>query len=386
MDTRQFIADHLHDDVRELALRYHNAKVDMTLALRQIEARQLLSKKLPSWSENEDLLFPVRLSIEQCSSEATALYKASLLHGHRFADLTGGLGVDCHFIAARFEEADYVEMNPELCSLARHNFEVLGDPIRVHHCSASEYLDRCEAADCLFLDPARRDAHGQKTVSIADCSPNLLELHDQLLQKAHTVMAKLSPMLDIRQALSELPKVKEIHVVAVENECKELLFVMERDFEGSPLLVSVNLQSGQAPVRFTLQEEREANLSIATKPSNYLYEPNAALMKAGCFRLLSQRYGVEKLSVNSHLYTSEELVADFPGRVFEIEGWAPFNKKLGSSLLAGVDKASIATRNFPMSVADLRKRFHIGDGDAVYLFATTLSNGTKVMVKTKKIS
>lgn len=386
MDTRQFIADHLHDDVRELALRFHNAKVDMTLALRQIEARQLLSKKLPSWSGNEDLLFPVRLSIEQCSSEATALYKASLLQGRRFADLTGGLGVDCHFIAAHFEEANYVEMNPELCSLARHNFQVLGNSIQVHHCSASEYLERCTSLDCLFLDPARRDTHGNKTVSIADCTPNLLELHDQLLQKAHTVMVKLSPMLDIRQALSELTKVKEIHVVAVENECKELLFVMERDFEGSPQLVGVNLQSGQAPVHFSPEEEREANLSIATKPSNYLYEPNAALMKAGCFRLLSQRYGVEKLSVNSHLYTSEQRVDVFPGRVFEVEGWAPFNKRIGSTLLAGVDKASIATRNFPMSVAELRKRLRLGDGDSVYLFATTLNNGDKVIIRTRKIS
>ncbi|MBP5797719.1 MAG: SAM-dependent methyltransferase [Bacteroidales bacterium] len=385
MDTKQFIKDHLFDDVRELALKYHdNAKVDMALALRQIEARQLLQKKVPSWSANDELLFPPHLSIEQCSSEATAQYKASLLQGNSFADLTGGLGVDCFFIAQHFPQADYVEQNQELCALAKHNFASLNTPIQVHNDTAENYLNTCKTIDCIFLDPARRDACGRKTVSIADCTPNILDLQDRLLQKARRVMLKLSPMLDINKALLELRHVKEIHVVAVANECKELLFVLEPDYAGSPLFTCVNLSSEQPAVLFTQQEERDSALCLASEVSQYLYEPNAALMKGGCFKLLTQRYNLYQLHPNSHLYTSEHRIPDFPGRVFQVEGWAPFNKRIKQTLLTGVEKASIATRNFPLSVAELRKTWKIAEGDQVFLFATTLSNEKLIVVKTHK--
>lgn len=389
MDTRQFIADHLHDDVRELALKSHNAKVDMTLALRQIEARQLLQKKVPSWSNNDELLFPVRLSVEQCSSEASAKYKASLLHGTTFADLTGGLGVDCFFISRNFQHADYVELNPELCTIAQHNFTTLkvshnGAIIDVTNESAEAFLSHCAPVDCLFIDPARRDTHGRKTVSIADCTPNMIELQDLLLSKARRVMVKLSPMLDISQALKELRHVKEIHVVAVENECKELLLIMEPDFVGDPLFTCVNLDTTQPMVSFTLEEEKAAILSLAKAPARYLYEPNAAVMKGGCYRLLCPRYDVQKLHRNSHLYTSERPVEDFPGRIFEMDDWAVYGKK-SKALLEGIDKASIATRNFPMSVANLRKSLKIGDGDQVYIFATTLTGEQKILIRAQKI-
>ena len=416
MTTRQFIEAHLHDDVRELALKYRNAEVDMALALRQIEARQLLQKKVPSWSDNPDLLFPAHLSVEQCSSEATAQYKASLLHGDTFADLTGGLGVDCFFISQGFKKTDYIEVNPELCALAEHNFSSLRGAsatkqsclrqvgllryarndgsdatIRVINDSAETYLSHCEAKDCFFIDPARRDQHGRKTVSIADCTPNVIELQDLLLQKAKKVMVKLSPMLDISKALEELRHVSEVHVVAVANECKELLFIMERDFEGEPEITCVNLQTEQPVVRYRHCEERSdeaIHLSttvdcFATLAMTFLYEPNAALMKAGCFNLLAQRFGVQQLHRNSHLFTSEQLVRDFPGRIFTVEGWAPYNKKIKLTLLADVDKASIATRNFPLSVAELRKTLKIADGDTIYLFATTVGS-EKVIIKTRK--
>ena len=380
MDTRQFIQEHLHDDVRELALKYRNAKVNMALALRQIEARQLLQKKVPSWSDNEELLFPAHLSIEQCSSEATALYKASLLQGDSFADLTGGLGVDCHFISQGFKKTDYVELNPELCTLAKHNFVSW----EIHNESAESYLSHCEPVDCLFLDPARRDQHGRKTVSIADCSPNMLEIQEALLLKARRVMVKLSPMLDISKALQELHHVSEVHVVAVANECKELLFVMEPGFEGHPVFTCVNLQTEQPPMRFTHEEERNAVANLAHEVQGYLYEPNAAVMKGGCYKLLTQRFAVGKLHRNSHLYTSDQLIPDFPGRIFMVEGWAPYNKKTKQTLLAGVEKASIATRNFPLSVAELRKTLKIADGDEVYLFATTVSGEQKVIISCRK--
>ena len=225
--TQRFIEEHLREDVHELALKKTPAGVDRALALCQIEARQILSKKVPSWANHPDLLFPPHLSIEQCSSEATARYKADLLQGGSLVDLTGGLGIDCCFLSQHFQQTDYVERNPELCALARHNFEVLhrsgalSNSIAVHQAAAEDYLNASAPVDCIFLDPARRDAQGRKMVSITDCTPDVVALQDLLLQKARQVLVKLSPMLDITQALSELRHVKEIHIVAVSNECKD---------------------------------------------------------------------------------------------------------------------------------------------------------------------
>ena len=382
--TKQFIRENLNADVPTLALNKAPVGTDVSLALRQIAARQLLQKKVPQWAENEDLLFPAHLSIEQCSSEASAKYKAALLEGQSFADLTGGLGVDTYYISQHFQQSDYVERQPELCELAKHNFSVLNADIKVWNETAEDYLRHCEPKDCIFLDPARRDEHGHKTVSIADCTPDVGTLQDNLLQKSKRVMVKLSPMLDISKALEVLHHVKEVHVVAVANECKELDFIMERDYQGVVQFSCVNLLTDQPEVRFTLEEERNCICSIADGISKYLYEPNPALMKAGCFKLLTEHYAVSKLHKNSNLYTSEQLITDFPGRVFEVESWAHYNKKLKQTLLFDVDKASIAVRNFPLSVAELRKALKIGDGDAVFLFATTLKGEERVVVRTKK--
>ena len=382
--TRQFIRENLNADVPTLALKKAPVGTDVSLALRQIAARQLLQKKVPQWADNEELLFPAHLSLEQCSSEAAAKYKASLLQGHSLADLTGGLGVDTYYLSQRFQQTDYVEQQVELCNLARHNFSVMNANIQVWNEVAEDYLRHCESKDCLFIDPARRDEHGRKTVSIADCTPDVTVLQDVLLEKAPTVMVKLSPMLDISKALEELHHVKEVHVVAVANECKELDFVMERGFQGEPQLVCVNLLTQQPEVRFTQEEESRCQSHLAEGVSNYLYEPNSAVMKAGCYKLLSERYGVRKFHKNSNLYTSERLVSDFPGRIFEVEGWAPYNKKVKQVLLPDVEKASIAVRNFPLTVAELRKVLKIGDGDETYLFATTLKGEHKVIIRTKK--
>ena len=382
--TKQFIRENLNADVPTLALKKAPVGTDVSLALRQIAARQLLQKKVPQWAENEDLLFPAHLSIEQCSSEPSAKYKATQLEGQTFADLTGGLGIDTYYISQHFLQADYVERQSELCDLAKHNFSVLSTGIKVWNEIAEDYLNHCEPKDCIFIDPARRDEYGHKTVSIGDCIPDVGALQELLLQKAKLVMVKLSPMLDITKALEELHHVKEVHVVAVANECKELDFVLERDYQGEAHFFCVNLLTDQQEVRFTQEEERNCSCSLAEGVSRYLYEPNPALMKAGCFKLLTERFDVFKLHKNSNLYTSERLVTDFPGRVFEVEGWAHYNKKLKQTLLSDVDKASIAVRNFPLSVAELRKTLKIGDGDAVYLFATTLKGEEKVVIRTKK--
>jgi 16S rRNA G966 N2-methylase RsmD len=382
--TKQFIRENLNADVPTLALKKAPVGTDVSLALRQIAARQLLQKKVPQWAENEDLLFPVHLSIEQCSSEASAKYKAEQFEGQGFADLTGGLGVDTYYISQHFQQTDYVERQSELCDLAKHNFSILDADIKVWNETAEEYLKHCEPKDCIFIDPARRDEHGHKTVSIADCTPDVGALQDLLLQKAERVMIKLSPMLDLNKALTELHHVKEVHVVAVANECKELDFVLERDYQGEVQFICVNLLTYQPEVRFSMQEERNCICSIADGVSKYLYEPNPALLKAGCFKLLTEQYDVFKLHKNSNLYTSEQIISDFPGRIFEVEGWAHYNKKLKQTLLPDVDKASIAVRNFPLSVAELRKALKIGDGDAVYLFATTLKGEERVVIRTKK--
>ena len=382
--TRQFIRENLNADVPTLALKKAPVGTDFSLALRQIEARQLLRKKVPSWSENEDLLFPAHLSIEQCSSEASAQYKAGLLQGHTFADLTGGLGVDTYLIAQHFQQADYVEQQAELCDLTRHNFTALKANVKVWNETAEDYLNHCEPKDCIFLDPARRDAYGRKTVSISDCTPDVSALQDKLLEKAKTVMIKLSPMLDISKALEELRYVQEVHVVAVANECKELDVVLERGYEGEPQFVCLNLLTTQPELRFTQEEERNCQSRLAEGVMNYLYEPNPAVMKAGCFKLLTERFDVSKLHKNSNLYSSEQLIPSFPGRIFEVESWALYNKKVKQTLLSDVEKASIAVRNFPLSVVELRKSLKIGDGDETSLFATTLKGEEKVIIRTKK--
>ena len=382
--TRQYIRENLNADVPTLALKKAPVGTDVSLALRQIEARQLLKKKVPSWSENEDLLFPAHLSIEQCSSEASAQYKARLLQGQTFADLTGGLGIDTYFIAQHFQQADYVERQAELCDLARHNFAVLNANLKAWNESAEDYLKHCEPKDCIFIDPARRDEQGRKTVSISDCTPDVSALQEKLLEKAKTVMMKLSPMLDINKALKELHHVKEVHVVAVANECKELVFILERGYKGEPQFVCVNLMTPQPAVCFTREEERQCSMRLSDSVLSYLYEPNPAVMKAGCSKMLTERFGIFKLHKNSNLYTSNRLIPDFPGRIFEVVDWAPYNKKVKQTLLQGVEKASIAVRNFPLSVAELRRVLKIKDGDIVYLFATTLKGEEKVIISTKK--
>ena len=382
--TKQFIRENLNADVPTLALKKAPVGTDVSLALRQIAARQLLQKKVPQWADNEELLFPAHLSIEQCSSEATARYKARLLQGQSFADLTGGLGIDTYYISRQFHQSDYVERQGELCDLARHNYAVLKSDIKVWNESAEEYLSHCGPKDCIFVDPARRDEHGRKTVCVADCTPNVAALQDRMLEKAVKVLVKLSPMLDISKALEELHHVKEVHVVAVANECKELDLVMEKEYQGETQFVCVNLLTDQPELRFGLEEERNSVGRLAESVLKYLYEPNPAIMKAGCFKLLTERFGVYKLHKNSNLYTSEKLLSNFPGRIFEVEGWAPYNKKVKQALLPDVKKASIAVRNFPLSVVELRKTLKIDEGDTIYLFATTMKGEKRVIIRTKK--
>lgn len=388
-ETLQFIREHRTDNVRDLALRASRYPgIDVQAAAEQIAGWQVARKKLPGWAQTEGIVYPKHLSMEQCSSEITARYKASLVRGDTFTDLTGGFGVDFVCMARNFREADYVERQEALCEQAVHNFPLLGlEDVRVHCADAVDYLKAMEPVDCLFLDPARRDSHGGKTVKIADCEPDVSALEPLLLEKGKRVMVKLSPMLDIFSALRELKHVCEVHVVAVNNECKELLIMLEKGTEAcsDPVVCCEQAVDNflSEPFRFTYPEEKKADCPLAVSVEEYLYEPGASLMKAGPFRLLAERYGLRKLHPDSHLYTSGRLV-DFPGRRFRVTGVSGFGKKELKAFLHGVDKANLTVRNFPAAVADLRKRLKLREGGDVYLFATTLGNNEKVIVKGMK--
>lgn len=388
-ETLRFIEEHKEDDTRTLALQGSRYPlIDIPVAVTQIAGRQIAARKVPSWRQVAGLWYPRHLSMEQCSSEVTARYKASLLKGDTFADLTGGFGIDCAFIAPHFQHADYVERQAELCELAKHNFPLLDlKHITVHHQDGVEYLRTMSPVDCLFLDPARRDGHGGKTVAISDCEPDVGALESLLVDKADRVMVKLSPMLDMSLALSELKTVCEVHIVAVNNECKELLLLLQKSPVSSDVPIHCEhfaSSGGRQHYAFTLAAEKSAPCPLASEVGAYLYEPNAAILKAGAFRLLTQSYSVEKLHVNSHLYTSSAFVSDFPGRCFRVEAVSGFGKKELKAFLEGMDKANITVRNFPMSVAELRKRLKLKEGGEDYIFATTLADGQKVLVRGKR--
>ncbi len=489
--TLDFIRQHQDDDVRQLAfLGSKYPEVDMPFALDQIRGRKMARVKLPRWASIDGIIYPPHISMEQCSSEQTALYKAELaarllglspsssengeekekesenasnLHlsencefagkgavdsefakneatcskqqiltevdknvnevkeePHEgdfseeigFVDLTGGFGVDFSYIASRLGvKSMYVERQAHLCEAAKENFVRLGlmnaivkngDGIEVLHSFASK--KEAAASDSLgitedqsrsllktnlglkliFIDPARRDDAGNKVVSLKDCTPDVTLLLEEMLSKADYVIIKLSPMLDWHRAVSELNCVKEVHIISVNNECKELLLVLSARNMGNLRIYCVN--DAQS---FVCDEMEMEESSVKIAPSTleemqYLYEPNASLMKAGCFGVLSKRYGARMLSKNSHLFVSRDLIAAFPGRSFRIIAISSFNKKELKRHLSGITKANISTRNFPLSVAELRKRLKLKDGGETYIFATTLSDESHVLMITEK--
>lgn len=386
--TRQFIREHQSADVRSLALQTKKAPgVDLPFAITQIAGKQAAAGKIPSWHAVDGILYPRHLSLEQCSSEVTARYKATLVDGTTFADLTGGFGIDCFFLSSRFASAAYVERQEELCEIASHNFPLLGAAhIRVENADAITYLKEMLRVDCIFVDPARRNQQGGKTVAISDCEPDVAALEDLLLQKARQVLVKLSPMLDLTRAIHDIKHTRQVHVVSVHNECKEVLLLAGQEETAEIPIHCINFtHKGTETFIFTRQQEQEADCLYASETGNYLYEPNASLLKAGAFRTAGSVYQLRKLHPNSHLYTSDTLVSGFPGRTFRVKGTCSFNKKELKDFLAGMTKANLAIRNFPASVAELRKRTKLAEGGTDYLFATTLNNGQKVLILGEKL-
>lgn len=448
-ETREFVAMHRNEDVRELALKAKRVEgLDLPLALDQIAGWQIARKKLPQWASCEGIVYPPHISMEQCSSQFTAQYKSeiaqtllapaatvrarvsdsgesdnqttksepqlsdsaesvmqtaksafqlsdspesdTLVAKRAMVDLTGGFGVDFSYLARGFSQATYVERQRHLCDLAEHNMAALGlDQARIVCGDGVEYLRQMGPVDFIYLDPARRDEHGSRTYAIEDCTPNVLELRDLLLAKSQYTLVKLSPMLDWRKAVADFDgTVREVHIVATGNECKELLLVLGQQVHEEPSAPCVFCVNDNQRIDYDSASYTQG-LRIGGKPlpeaKNYLYEPNASIMKAGCFDLVEERFGVTQVGPSSHLFVSATPVADFPGRGFAIEAIGGMNKKDIKRLLNGTKQANIAVRNFPLTAPQLRKKLKLADGGPVYLFGTTMQGCDHVLLRTSKI-
>ncbi len=389
---RRFIREHAADDVQRLLLSgVKYPSIDVPFAVTQMEARRVLKDKLPSWHACDALIFPSKLAAEQCSSELMAQYKLRLLEGEQhLCDLTGGLGVDSYFFAKQVKQVCYVERDKACFDAAMRNFSVLSARnIEGHNAEAAHVLSELTATDVFYIDPARRGTGNRRMFALSDCEPDIVLLLPEMLRKAPKVMAKLSPMLDLSHTLALLPQTTDVHVVSVKNECKELLFVLRRGNTAKlPCIHCINIvaDSPEQAFCFTPAEEQGTPTLLAESAGAYLYEPNASILKAGAYKQTAMRMGVRKLHVNSHLYTSDEEVLDFPGRSFRIEEMIPFSGKICRTIARKIPQANLTARNFPLSVEELRKRTKITDGGEVYLFATTLADNQKVLIRCTKLS
>ena len=385
--TLQYIDSHASDDVAYLALHpSKDPQVDMAVALQQIAGRQKAKEKLPEWYATEGILYPKKVSMEQCSSSQTADYKASLVGGKSFADLSGGFGVDTIALAKKFEKGYYVEPQEELCELFHHNCKAFGiNHISVINNTLENSIDGMEPVDIIYLDPSRRDVHGRRVVSLEDCTPNLLEWKSVLLDKCNTLMVKLSPMIDLHQTLRTLPETAAVHVIAVNGECKEVVCLLNEKTETDVHIVAIDLRNNYNTIfKTTSQTERTTPPCTATELGTYLYEPNAAVMKAGIFNALSEQFKIAKLAKSTNLFTANELHEDFQGRVFRIEAVHEFHPRKTAKELSHLANASIAVRNFPLTAEELRKILKIKDGNACYLFGCLLANKRKAVIQCKK--
>jgi len=388
--TKIFIQQNINNDSYALALKANTnetANVDIDFALAQIHSRQRAKEKLNDWYSNFDLVFPPALPVEQCSSETAAKYKAGLCKGKKFIDLTGGFGVDFAFIAQNFEHSIYVEKDKNLAEIAKHNFDVLNlKNIEIINCDSRTFIEKIDSADCIYIDPSRRSANNKKEILLENCSPNILEIKDILLQKSKTVLIKLSPVFEIAELLKKFDNIRQIHIVAVKNECKELLVALENNYDKNYIeIVCANISDNKNQTfSFRLDDEKKLDCDFVQNVQNYLYEPNVAIQKSGGFKSLAKKFNLKMLNVNSKIYTSNDYAGEFCGRIFSVDNVFIFNKTEIKTKLKNIKKANITVRNFPLSVAELRKKLNISEGGEIYLFATTLLDGKKVIVKCRK--
>ena len=395
--TEQFILEHLTADVRTLALSARPDGVDMQYALTQISGWQAARLKVPLWAATEGIVYPRHLSLEQCTSQYIAQYKASFIEsilgsGFKMADITGGMGVDCFFISRSGSKVYYNEMSAELCDCARANFKALGRPeIEISCSTAEDYIVSLtpDSLDLIYLDPARRGDAGRKLLSISDCQPDTVALQDDLLHIAPKVMVKLSPMLDISRALTELRHVSRVMVIGLEGECKEITLLMQRDFDAEPTITAVDINSNGTPemaVSSAKSNENALPLPITDpqqlQPGTYISEPSAPYMKSALFRTIAARTNTSLLHPDTHLFWSKEKPENVPGRTFMVKGIIPFDKRSLSALVK--TQANLSVRNFPESAPALQQRLKLRDGGPRYLIATTLSDSRRILLDLKK--
>lgn len=369
-----FVAAHEQIDVQDFLLRGVDVEgVPAAWVANQIQGRQKAKKKLPSWYGTSGILYPPGINLEQCSSEATARYKQTLLRGHHAVDLTGGFGVDTYYLSRTFAKVDYVESDETMFLIAKHNHELFGaSTIQHHHGDAETFLKSGqEIYDLAYIDPSRRQG-SRKVFRLADCAPDIIEMKNTLLRRTRTVLIKSSPLLDLRQAYRELGNVSRFIILAVENEVRELLILLTNDHVGEPTIHAVNLDRDGEPTAFAFTWENE-KAAVATEGPvrQFIYEPNAAILKAGAFKLVSQRFGLDKLAPQSHWYTSDEKKDEFPGRIFRVIDQVALDKKLRNHFPSRA--VHIVSRNHPLSVEDIRKKTGLVEGGNEYLLCTRTS-------------
>lgn len=380
-EVQQFIQDNLNTDLAKLLFKKSPFQNISTKEIaEQIAGKKVAEKKLPTWFNTPGIYFPAKLALEQSSSEITAQYKSKILKADQIIDLTGGMGVDAYYFAKQAKQVIHIEQQAELSAIAMHNAQVLGaQNIRFVVDSAQHFLNNSsESWDMVYIDPSRRVAT-QKVFKLSDCEPNIVALQDELLERSPLVMVKTAPLLDIKSGLSELKQVREIQVISVNNEMKELLWILDRNFKDpEPLIKCVSLNKGmEQHFDFKWSEERAFKISAFSQAKTYVYEPDVAWLKAGCFKMITQKYALEKLHEHTHLYTSDKIISDFPGRTFQLNyNWS--YKEFIKSL--PLKKANIITRNFPLSAPELQKKHKIQDGGKDYLlFCTDLNNELRVI-------
>ena len=385
-EVADFLKTHFKEDVSRLILNGSPFPEITTKELaQQIIGLQKSENKLPTWFSTKGIYFPPKLNLEQTSSESTAKYKASLFSGENALDLTGGFGIDDYYLSSTFKQVTHCELNTDLATIASHNYKKLGvSSVEVVQGDSIAFLKNTNTNyDLIYVDPSRRNDNKGKVFMLKDCEPNIPALLDLLFEKTKHIRIKTSPLLDISAGLKELDHVTEIHAIAVKNEVKELLWVLKKNKSTRPLkLVAVNLESDcPNPVSLDMQSLQNAEADYE-EPQDYLYEPNAALMKLGAFNWISEHYNLKKIAPNSHLYTSKSLI-EFPGRIFKINDVIAYSKKEISNYLKN-KKAHITTRNFKENTAALRTKFKVKDGGDIYLFFTTLTNGKQILISAAK--
>ena len=395
-NTKLYIKNHLNDDVFQLALDNKRTDIDIQLALRQISGYQILKRKVPAWTEFDNLLYPVHLSLEQCSSENTAKFKAKVISDlfsdkeYTLLDMTCGFGVDAYYISQKASSAILIEKDKELSEITRHNFELFNRHAEVINSDAEEFLKtNSNKYDIVFIDPARRGKNGEKVVLLENCTPNILLMIPEIKKITNYLAIKLSPMFDIKQLLSQLQCVKSIYSIGVDNECKEIFVII--DFcttDSNTKIVAVNISESDNEISIMQSDFFEEATIESVYPSDfgkYLYEPYASFLKSGLYKTIANRYDANKIDINSHLYTSNEIIKNFPGRKFEIVDIVEFNKKEAKQFFKKYDKANITVRNFPITADNLSNNYKVKNGGDNYVFATTIFPSKRVLINCKKI-